>query len=102
MAVTTADVQHRLSGITWVAIVLTVIGALNWGLVGLFNFDLVATIFGHLSAISRVLYVIIGLAGLYLIVDAARLRETHRPRATAAVPKPAPPPKEGAAGKLAR
>lgn len=86
MAITTADVQNKLSGITWLAIVLSVIGAINWGLVGLFNFDLVATIFGHLTAISRVVYVVIALAGLYLIVDATRLRETHRHRPVTAVP----------------
>ncbi|HVH44867.1 MAG TPA: DUF378 domain-containing protein [Labilithrix sp.] len=70
--------HHKLSGITWAAIALVVIGAINWGLVGLFNFDLVAAIFGHLTALSRVVYVLVALAGLYLVVDAARLREEPR------------------------
>ncbi len=78
------DTHHKLSGITWVAIALVAIGAINWGLVGLFNFDVVAAIFGPLSALSRIVYVVIALAGLYLIVDTARLREDHRAR-TAAV-----------------
>ena len=44
---------------------LTIIGALNWGLVGLFQFDLVATIFGGTDALlSRIIYVIIALAGI--------------------------------------
>lgn len=73
--------HHKLSGITWAAIALTVIGALNWGLVGLFNFDLVASIFGHMSALSRAVYIAVALAGLYLVVDAARLREEPRHRA---------------------
>lgn len=77
--------EHKLSGITWAAIVLTVIGALNWGLVGLFNFNLVAAIFGPMTAISRIIYVVVALAGLYLIIDATRLREEVRPRATANV-----------------
>ena len=56
---------HRTLG--WIAVVLTVIGALNWGLVGLFNFDLVAALFGQLSALSRFLYVLIAVSGLYLL-----------------------------------
>ena len=47
------------------ALILTIIGALNWGLVGLFDFDLVASIFGGADAtISTVIYVLIGLAGI--------------------------------------
>lgn len=53
---------------TWekVAGWLVVIGALNWGLVGLFNFDLVAELFGAMSSLSRLVYVLVGLAGLYM------------------------------------
>jgi uncharacterized membrane protein YuzA (DUF378 family) len=47
---------------------LTIIGALNWGLVGLLNFDLVAAIFGKKSFISRLVYILVGLAGVYLII----------------------------------
>jgi uncharacterized protein len=47
------------------ALVLTIIGALNWGLVGLFDFDLVAALFGGADAvISRVVYSVVGLAGI--------------------------------------
>ena len=49
------------------ALVLTVIGALNWGLIGLFRFDLVAFIFGDMSWLSRIVYVLVGLCGLYLL-----------------------------------
>ncbi len=48
-----------------VAAVLLVIGGLNWGLVGAANFDLVATIFGEMSVLSRVVYMVVGLAALY-------------------------------------
>lgn len=66
-----------LSAPTWVAIALVVIGAINWGLVGLFKFDLVAAIFGPLSALSRIIYVLVAIAGVYLIAMAAsKLRET--------------------------
>ncbi len=50
------------------ALTLVIIGAINWLLVGLFRFDLVAALFGGTSAIiSRIVYVIVGLAGLYCI-----------------------------------
>ena len=47
--------------------ILLVIGGLNWGLVGLFDFDLVATIFGKLSGLSRLIYGIVGLSAVYQI-----------------------------------
>jgi uncharacterized protein len=49
--------------------VLVIIGGLNWGMVGFFNIDLVARIFGELSALSRIVYVLVGLSALYLAVD---------------------------------
>lgn len=50
------------------ALILVIVGALNWGLIGLFNFDLVATIFGGQTALfSRIIYSLVGLAGLYAI-----------------------------------
>ena len=51
-----------------IALVLVIIGGLNWGLVGLLDFDLVATIFGEMSAISRIVYVLVGLAAIVLAV----------------------------------
>jgi len=53
----------------WAALVLVIVGGLNWGLVGAFKFDLVATIFGDGSALSRVVY---GLVGVSAVVIAAR------------------------------
>lgn len=48
-----------------IALVFTIIGALNWGLIGLFQFDLVASLFGgQSSGLSRIIYSIVGLAGL--------------------------------------
>ena len=49
------------------ALTLVIIGAINWLLVGVFRFDLVAFIFGDLSWISRIIYTLVGLCGLYLI-----------------------------------
>jgi hypothetical protein len=47
------------------AAALLIVGGLNWGLVGLLRFDLVATLLGDMSIISRVVYVLVGLAGVY-------------------------------------
>ena len=48
-----------------IALVLIIIGAINWGLIGLFNFNLVETIFGGFSAISRIIYTLVGVSGLW-------------------------------------
>jgi uncharacterized membrane protein YuzA (DUF378 family) len=51
------------------AAVLVIVGAVNWGLVGLVRFDLVATIFGDMSVISRIVYVLVGLAGVFQAIQ---------------------------------
>ena len=48
-----------------VALVLIIIGAINWGLIGFFKFDLVATIFGEMSVLSRIIYALVGISGLW-------------------------------------
>ena len=60
------------------ALVLTIIGALNWGLIGFFRFDLVTSIFGGQDVLaSRVIYSLVGLAGTYCIGLLFRERETE-------------------------
>lgn len=54
----------------WATLVLLVIGGLNWLLVGAFNLDLVALIFGPGSLISRIIYVLVGLSAIYVLVYA--------------------------------
>ncbi len=49
------------------ALTIAIIGAINWGLIGFFRFDLVAFIFGEMSWLSRIIYGLVGLCGLYLI-----------------------------------
>jgi uncharacterized membrane protein YuzA (DUF378 family) len=63
-----------LSAIDWTALVLMIIGAVNWGLVGAFGIDLVAAIFGEMSALARLVYVLVGLAGLWGIGMAIKLK----------------------------
>ncbi|MCM1568281.1 MAG: DUF378 domain-containing protein [Roseburia sp.] len=55
------------------ALTIAIIGAINWGLIGLFRFDLVAFIFGDMSWLSRIVYVVVGLCGIFLITFYMRL-----------------------------
>ena len=55
------------NSIDWIAHILVLVGGLNWGLVGLLNFDLVTAIFGKKSSFARIVYSLVGLAGLHTI-----------------------------------
>lgn len=50
-----------------IALVLVVVGGLNWGLVGLFNFNLVDTVFGAASTLAKIVYVLVGLSAVYTV-----------------------------------
>ncbi len=65
--------MSKLSALDWIALILLVIGGLNWLLVGLFSFDLVAAIFGSMSVVARIVYVIVGLCAIYLLVISGKL-----------------------------
>ena len=57
-----------MKGLEWLALVLVVVGALNWGLVGLAQFDLVAALFGGSAApLARIVYCLVGVAGVGLL-----------------------------------
>lgn len=62
----------RLNTGDWIALILATIGAINWGLVGLFGFNLVNAIFGGVPFLEGLIYVVVGLAGLWLIYLMAR------------------------------
>jgi len=62
-----------MKALDMITLILVIIGGLNWGLVGLFQFDLVATIFGGSSGtITRIIYVLVGLSALYQIMPLVR------------------------------
>ena len=67
--------MKNLNVFDWIAIALLVVGGVNWALVGLFGFDLVATLFGDFSIISRVVYVLVGISALYILAITAQLRK---------------------------
>lgn len=57
---------------TWLALVI--VGAINWGLIGFFRFDLVSFLFGDMSWLSRIIYAVVGVGGLYLISLFGRIK----------------------------
>jgi uncharacterized membrane protein YuzA (DUF378 family) len=60
------------------SMVLLIVGGLNWGLVGLFGFDLVAAIFGEMSLLSRIVYTLVGASALWQIIPLVRGEESGR------------------------
>lgn len=54
-------------GLDYTLLTIAIIGAVNWGLIGFFRFDLVALLFGEMTVFSRIVYGIVGLSGLYII-----------------------------------
>lgn len=66
----------RLNAIDWISMALLIVGGVNWGLVGLFNVDLVATLFGEMSLLSRIVYAVVGLSALYTIYTSSKMSRT--------------------------
>ena len=56
---------RKMKVIDKIALVLMIIGAINWGLIAIFNFDLVAAIFGDMTILSRIVYGLVGVSGLW-------------------------------------
>ena len=73
----------RMNGIDWLAYVLVIIGGLNWGLVGLFDFNLVDELFGADSAVSTIIYVLVGLSAVFLLYTASKLAHRDQQHITA-------------------
>jgi uncharacterized membrane protein YuzA (DUF378 family) len=65
--------MSKLSALDWIALILIIVGGLNWGLVGAFGFDLVAAIFGDMSAIARIVYILVGLSAIYTLIIVGKL-----------------------------
>ena len=62
-----------MKAIDYIVLVLVIIGAINWGLVGFFGLDLVAFLSGSMSVLSRIIYAVIGICGLYAISFCGRI-----------------------------
>lgn len=67
--------MQNLKVMDWLPLVLVLIGALNWGLVGILNFDLVKAIFGEMTIVSRVIYSLVGIAAIYVGATSTKLNK---------------------------
>ena len=65
-----------MKALDYTLLTLVIIGAVNWGLIGFFQFDLVAFIFGNMSWISRIVHALVGLSGLYMLSAYGRLKSS--------------------------
>ena len=65
-------------GLDYTLLALVIIGAVNWGLIGFFRFDLVSFLFGEMSWLTRIIYALIGISGLYLISAFGRIRSMEQ------------------------
>lgn len=63
--------------IDYITLALTIIGAIVWGLVGLFQFNLVAFLFGETSWLTRIIYDLVGISGIYLLTFFGRIRNNR-------------------------
>jgi len=63
----------KMNTLDWIAWVLVIIGGLNWGLVGFFHYDLVASLFGDMSTFTRVIYDLVGLSALYMLLMVGKM-----------------------------
>ena len=63
-----------MKALDYTALIIVIIGAINWGLIGFLGFDLVAFLFNSMSLVSRIVYSLVGICGLYAISFCGRLR----------------------------
>ena len=64
----------KTNWLDYTLLALVIIGAVNWGLIGFFRFDLVALVFGDMTWFSRIIYAVVGIGGLYLLSLFGRIR----------------------------
>lgn len=67
--------MKKMNILEWIAFVIVIAASINMGLIGLFRFDIVSYLFSHSYVATRVVYIIVGLAGLYIIYITTRLRK---------------------------
>ncbi len=67
--------RPRVNAIDWIATILVIAGALNWGVVGLFGIDFLAQLFATVPTLLQIIYILVGLSGLYMMFSAYKV--TH-------------------------
>lgn len=79
--------MKKMNALDWIALILVIVGGLNWGLVGFFKYDLVAKIFGDMSTVSRVVYDLVGLSALWMLVKSMMGGSKSTPPSAPMAPK---------------
>lgn len=70
--------------ICWICAILVIVGAINWGLVGVLSFDLVAAIFGPMTLVSRIIYTLVGISGICMLIGLiGKCKKCEAPKPTA-------------------
>jgi len=70
--------SDKYNFLDWLSLVLVIIGGLNWGIIGFFDYNVVGAIFGGASIITRIIYAVVGLAGLYMVATGVKMAEQER------------------------
>lgn len=65
-----------MKALDYTALIVAIVGAVNWGLIGIFNFNLVELIFGNMTWIARIIYTLVGICGLYTISFFGRIQNS--------------------------
>ncbi len=65
--------NNRYNFLDWFSLALVIVGAINWGLVGFFNWNVVDAVFGAGAIVSRIIYALVGLSGLYMIATGVKM-----------------------------
>ncbi|MFA5126857.1 MAG: DUF378 domain-containing protein [Patescibacteria group bacterium] len=65
--------MKNLNGLDWLLLILLIIGGLNWGLVGLFDFNLVEALFGSVMIIAKIIYIVVGVSAVYILAISGKL-----------------------------
>jgi uncharacterized membrane protein YuzA (DUF378 family) len=63
-----------LNGLIFVVMILLILGGINWGLVGIFQYNLIETIFSHVPVLAKVVYILIGFSGIYMLFHLCKLQ----------------------------
>lgn len=69
--------MKKCNVIDWIAIILVIIGALNWGCVGIFDLNIVHLIFAKIAIVEKIIYIVVGLAGLWNIYTVSKCCKNH-------------------------
>ncbi len=65
---------NNMKALDYTVLTIILIGAINWGLIGFFDFDLVSSIFGQMTMLTRIIYALVGIGGLYAISYYGRMQ----------------------------